>query len=94
MKECGTTLLSTPVLQVMCLDRAKYEIVRNSILKNLYVYGPLTHEQLGLLVEDHLKLKLDDSAAWHYITVEQDLETRGEIRRVSNSNPELIEVNI
>jgi hypothetical protein len=94
MKESVTTLLAEPDVQVMCLDKATYEVVRNSILKNLYAYGPLTHEQLGTLVEDHLKFKLADLATWHYIIVEQDLEARGEIRCVPDTDPQLIEVNI
>lgn len=87
------TALSSPEIQVTCLDKATYEIVRNSILKNLYAYGPLTHEQLGALVEDHLKFKLEDLAAWYYITVEHDLEAHGEIRCVAGSNLQMIEIN-
>ena len=51
-------------------------------------------QQLGALVENHLKLKLNDLAAWHYIVVEQDLELHGEIRSVPDSSPRLIEVNL
>ncbi len=94
MKESVTIFLTVPVAQVMCVERAMYEVVRHSILKNLYAYGPLTHEQLGALVENHLKLKLNDLAAWHYIVVEQDLELHGEIRSVPDSSPRLIEVNL
>jgi len=94
MKACVTTLLTEPNVQVTCLDKGRYEVVRSSVLKNLYAYGPLTHEQLGSLVQDHLKFKLEDFATWHYITVEQDLEARGEIRHVPDSDPPLIEVNI
>ncbi len=77
MKEAA---LACPNVQVASLDKATYEIVRNSILKNLLAYGPLTHEELGALVEDHLKFKLENLAAWYYIIVEQDLEARGEIQ--------------
>ena len=94
MEESVTTLGTGPVVQVACLDKAKYEVVRNSILKNLLAYGPLTHEELGSLVEDHLKFKLDDLAAWHYVTVEQDLEARGEIRCLPHTHPQLLEVNL
>lgn len=94
MNESVTTLLTMPVAQVMRVERVRYEVVRHSILKNLYAFGPLTHEELGALVENHLKLKLNDLAAWQYIVVEQDLELCGEIRSVPDSNPQLIEVNL
>ncbi|MBK7453128.1 MAG: hypothetical protein IPJ46_05275 [Anaerolineales bacterium] len=93
MKGSVTTRVTALSAQVSCVDKAKYEVVRNSILKNLYAYGPLTHEQLGRLVETHLKFKLNDLAAWYYIMVEQDLEQHGEIR-MSDPERQLIEVNL
>ncbi len=74
------------------LNKAKYEIIRNSILKNLFAYGGMTCEQLALLVKDHLKTKSDDSLWRYYSLVRQDLETRGEIRCVPNSEPPRIEI--
>jgi len=93
MKESVTTGVTALSAQVTCIDKAKYEVVRNSILKNLYAYGPLTHEQLGRLVESHLKKKLNDLVAWYFIVVEQDLEYHGEIRR-ADPESRLIEVNL
>ncbi|MBI5354433.1 MAG: hypothetical protein HZB50_17470 [Chloroflexi bacterium] len=93
MKESVTTRVTALSAQVTCMDKAKYEVVRNSILKNLYAYGPLTHEQLGRLVESHLKSKLNDLVAWYYIVVEQDLERYGEVR-VADADHQLIEINL
>lgn len=74
------------------LDKAEYEIVRNSILKNLFVYGAMTSEQLALLVKDHLESK-SESLLWrHYSLVRQELEIRGEIRCVPNTYPAQIEI--
>lgn len=76
------------------LDKAEYEIVRHSILKNLFVYGAMTSEQLARLVKDHLEFKTD-STLWHYYSfVLQELETRGEIRCVPKTDPPQIEIAV
>lgn len=80
------------IQQNIDLDKAEYEIVRNSILKNLFVYGAMTSEQLAVLVKDHLESKSDSSLWRHYVLVREDLEMRGEIRYVPNTNPPHIEV--
>lgn len=94
MNASVAALSAEPVVRVSSLDKATYEIVRSSILKNLYAYGPLTHEELASLAQDHLKFKLNQLAAWHIIIVEQDLEARGAIRLVPGSDPPLIEINL
>lgn len=76
------------------LDKAGYEIVRNSILKNLLAYGAMTSEQLGSLVEAHLRGKFHGALWRYYETVRKDLEARGEIRRVAGSKPLLIELEV
>ena len=92
MEDSVTTLRPYLIGQVGSLDKAEYEIVRNSILKNLLAYGAMTSEQLGLLVENHLKSKFEGSLYRHYAAVRQVLEFRGEIRRVPKSSPHLIEI--
>ena len=92
MTDTVTTLGHYLIQQVESLDRAEYEIVRNSILKNLLAYGAMTSEQLGSLVENHLKHKFHGSLRRYYEAVQKDLEARGEIRRVRNSEPQLIEI--
>ena len=76
----------------VCFDKAEFEIVRNSILKHLLAYGALTTDKLGLLVENHLKYKFDDSLHQQYEAVRQVLEARGEIRCVSRHGPPQIEI--
>jgi len=92
MEDSVTTLHPYSIGRVGSLDKAEYEIVRNSILKNLLAYGAMTSEQLGLLVENHLKSKFEGSLYRHYAAVRQVLEFRGEIRRVPRSSPNLIEI--
>ena len=94
MEESVTTLCPSLVLQDRGLDRAEYEIVRNSILKHLLAYGAMTTEQLGLLVEYHLQHKYHGSLHQFYTAVRQALEGCGEIRRVPNTNPQLIELSM
>jgi hypothetical protein len=74
-------------------DKAAYEVVRISILKNLFVYRTLTFEQLGSLVEQRLRQNLGDSVWEYYTAVMQNLEAQGEIRRVPYSNPTLFELH-
>jgi hypothetical protein len=76
------------------LDKAEYEIVRHSILKNLSVYGAMTSDQLGLLVRDHLSSKSDGSLWRYYSFVREELELRGEIRTVPDSYPPQIEISL
>ena len=88
------THLSNLINHCVSVDKAEYEIVRNSILKNLFAYGAMTSEQLASLVKDHLSSKSGDSLWRYYSFVRQELEIRGEIRCVPNTNPKLIELNI
>jgi hypothetical protein len=74
-------------------DKAAYEVVRISILKNLFVYRALSFDQLGFLVEGRLRRNLGGCVGEYYTAVMQELEARGEIRRVPYSDPALFELN-
>ncbi|MEP6894394.1 MAG: hypothetical protein ABI986_02180 [Chloroflexota bacterium] len=91
--EDSVTMFSCSLIQpVEGLDRAEYEIVRNSILKNLLAYGAMSPDQLVLLVKDHLNHKLYGSLQRYYEAVQKDLEARGEILIHRNPQPHLIEL--
>jgi len=92
MTDSVTGLGQCLIQQVESLDKAEYEIVRNSILKNLLAYGAMTSKQLGSLVESHLKHKLCNSLWQYYEAVREDLEARGEIHCVWNPGLQLIEI--
>ena len=74
------------------IDKAKYSVIREAILQNLRRYGSMTFTQLGALVEEDLHDTFPGSVMWYYTAVKLDLEERGEIRRVPESRPQLIEV--
>ncbi len=74
------------------IEKAKYDVVRNAILEILHAYGALSPARLENLLEEQLLKKLDGPVAWYYTTVKLDLEARGEIRRVPNSEPQLVEL--
>lgn len=93
MAETVTTLRCYLVQQVESLDKAEYEIVRNSILKNLLAHGAMTCEQLGSLVENHLSRKFHGSLWRHYSMVLDELATQGEVCLDWSIDPPLIGLN-
>lgn len=92
MEECDVTFVSCLTSEARGLDKAGYEIARNSILKNLLAHGTMTSEQLGVVVKNHLQEKYYCTLWEHYETVRKDLELRGELRLVTDSRPPLIEL--
>jgi len=74
------------------IDKAKYEVVRAAILHNLRRQGSMSFTQLGALVDEQLHDTFSGSVMWYYTTVKLEMEARGEIRRVPNSRPQLIEI--
>jgi hypothetical protein len=90
--ELFLTVQPEPAKQGVRIDKVKYSTIRDSILHNLQHYGSMTFTQLGALVEEDLHDTFAGSVMWYYTTVKLDMEARGEIRRVPNSRPQLIEV--
>lgn len=91
--ELFLTVDPEPARQGVFMDKAGYHRIRDVILGNLRQYGAMTFTQLGALVEAELHQVFSGSVQWYYTSVKLDLEARGEIRRVPNSRPQLIEVN-
>lgn len=90
--ELFLTVHPEPAKQGLRIDHVKYQAVREAICENLRQYGPMTFTQLGALVEEQLHAAFTGSIMWYYTTVKLDMEARGEIRRVPNSRPQVIEV--
>ena len=90
--ELFLTVQPEPAKQGVRIDTAKYSTIREAILHNLHCYGSLTFTQLGALVEEDLHDTFSGSVMWYYTAVKLDMEARGEIRRVPNSRPQLIEI--
>ena len=90
--ELFLTVHPEPQKQGVRIDKAKYDIVRDAILFNLQRHGALTFTQLGVLVDEQLRHNFIGSVMWYYTTVKLDMEARGEIRRASNSRPQVVEI--
>lgn len=90
--ELFLTVHPDPAKQGVHIDNARYDQVREIILFNLQRCGPMTFTQLGALVEEELHDTFTGSIVWYYTMVKQDMEMHGEIRRVPNSRPQVIEV--
>ena len=90
--ELFLTIQPESLKQGVRIDPAKYQAVHEAILQNLRLYGSLTFTQLGALVEEQLQANFTGSVTWYYTAVKLDMEARGEIRRVPNSRPQVIEV--
>ena len=84
------TLHPDPGKQGVRIDKGKYDVVRKTILSVLKQNGGMTFTELAAWVEDELRGSFEGSVMWYLTTVKLDLEARGEIHRVANSNPQLI----
>jgi len=91
-EEVFLTIQPEPAKQGVRIDQTKYQAVHAAIYENLRQYGPMTFTQLGALVEEQLHTTFTGSILWYYTTVKLDMEAHGEIRRVPNSRPQVIEV--
>jgi len=76
-----------PTQHPVQLDRIKYDLMRAVILGNLQENGPMTIKELGALIEEQMQGLFDGSVRWYFTKVKNDLEARGEIRRVLNLKP-------
>lgn len=90
-EELFLTIRLEPAKQGVSIEKQKYTVVQQAILHNLRAYGPMTFTQLGTLVEEELSESFPGAVTWYYTTVKLDLEARGEVRRVPNSRPQVIE---
>ena len=85
------TLHPDSTKQVMRIDKARYDAMRNAILEKLQRHGTMTVSQLGTLLEGLMQDSFEDSVTWYYTTVTLDLEAQGEIRRGPGSKLQLNE---
>lgn len=86
------TVNPEPAKHEVRIDKVKYEIVRTAILDILRSHGPMTFMRLGNLMVHQLQDNFDGSVMWYCTVVKLDIEARGDIRRVPNSKPQLIEI--
>jgi uncharacterized protein DUF6958 len=72
------------------ISREKYEIIRNAILCVLQTQKEITFMNLSRAVEKEVNGNFEGSVTWYVTTVKLDLEARGQIKRVTNSRPQLV----
>lgn len=78
--------------QGVAVEKQRHALVREAILRNLRMHGPTTFAQLSQFVEADLQGAFPGSVMWYFTAVKLDMETRGEIRRIPNSRPQIIEI--
>lgn len=70
------------------ISRAKYDTIREAILKAAAKEGEIRFKDLPAAVEEELQRPFDGSLSWYVTTVKLDLEARGLIERVPGSSPQ------
>ncbi|WP_404400605.1 DUF6958 family protein [Pelagibacterium halotolerans] len=86
--ECQTP---TPGKKPVRIPRWKYETVRAAILQVLRETPGLEFRELSAAVREKIgdeTLTRLGSLSWHVTTVKLDLETRGEVQRLSGKGPQ------
>ncbi len=92
MEEKILTLHPDKNKQGVRISKAKYDLMRETILKTLRSHGQLTYSELAEKVGKKLNSKFDGSIAWYVTTVKLDLEARKVIKRVPNTNPQQVQL--
>jgi len=72
------------------ISKEKYEIIRKAILCVLQSQKEITFMNLSRAVEKEINGNFEGSVTWYVTTVKLDLEARGQIKRVTNSRPQLV----
>lgn len=92
MTDTIATLHPDPSKKGVKIEKEKYETMRSAILETLERDGAMPFMELAALLEDRMRGSFDGSVMWYYTTVKLDLEARGEIRRVPNTRPQMVEL--
>jgi hypothetical protein len=74
------------------ISKEKYDVIRNAILCVLQTQKEITFMKLSRAVEKEVNGNFDGSVMWYVTTVKLDMEARGEIKRVTNSRPQLVKL--
>jgi hypothetical protein len=72
------------------ISRAKYDLMRETIVDTLSESHEMTFGELGDDVAGRLDGRFDGSIGWYYTTVKLDLEARGVVERVGKVSPQRI----
>jgi dihydroneopterin aldolase len=75
------------------IDLAKYNMIKDAIIKILTKRKMITFEELAEEVVALVEKRFQGSVLWYYTTVKLDLEARKVIRRIPGSKPQQITLN-
>ena len=85
MEEKIQTIHPDPAKRGVHISKAKYDLVRSTVLEVLGERGELTFTQLSQEVEQRLSGHFDGSIPWYTISVQLDLEARQVVERTAES---------
>jgi hypothetical protein len=74
------------------ISKEKYEIIRKAILCVLQAEKEITFMNLSRAVEKEVNGNFEGSVTWYVTTVKLDLEARGQLKRVTNSRPQVVKL--
>jgi hypothetical protein len=74
------------------ISKAKYTLIRETILEFLRMSSIVGFGDLMKLVEKQLKDEFDGSISWYVTTVKLDLEARNLIERVPDVSPQQLRI--
>jgi hypothetical protein len=70
------------------ISKAKYDLMRDTILEIVGANEGVTFKEMTQVVGEKLAGKFEGSIGWYTTVVKLDLEARGTIERVPNSQPQ------
>lgn len=66
------------------ISKAKYDAMRDAIVRTLSAEGSMTYADLGQSLQEQLAGRFDGSILWYYTVVKLDLEARGVLERIES----------
>ena len=87
MIETIVTLHPDPARQGININKQKYDTVRTAILNEIHARGEIALTDLFDTVVFKLGGKFNDAIVWYLIHIKPDLEARGLIEFVPDTNP-------
>ena len=88
MDEKILTLHPDPSKAGVNIDKGKYELIRDAILRVLKAKDGTLFKDLPQGVEKSLVGKFEGSISWYVTTVKLDLEARNTIERIAGVSPQ------
>jgi hypothetical protein len=94
MTETIVTLHPDPARQGININKQKYETVRAAILNEIHERGEVALTDLFDTLVFKLGGKFNDAIVWYLIHIKPDLEARGLIEFVPDTNPPRLRLSL